>query len=342
MGQVTEDRTDSALEGAALAAPAVDTTSVAHQGLTIYDLLLLGMVSTWAVNPAAIKWALGYMDPLVFNALRFTLATLALVAVMITRRETFKWHKGDGPMLLLLGLLGHGIYQTVFILGVDNTLAGNVALILSISPAFIAIFGALFGYEKVQAYTWAGVCLTLTGVGLVVLGSGAKLEFGKRLLGDLMTVGVTMLWALYTVLSQRLLKRYSSVKLNALTMPIGAVMLLVVASTSVEKMAPRWGGVPSGVWLVLALSGLFAVAASYIIWYRGVQKLGATRTAVYSNLVPVLAAFVSFFILKEPLGWQFWLGMLLVIAGVSLARFGGRLIRRQSTDRRAAQKDYRT
>ncbi len=51
-------------------------TSATQQGLTIYDALLLGMVTLWAGNPAAIKWALGYMDPLVFNAFRFLLAAL--------------------------------------------------------------------------------------------------------------------------------------------------------------------------------------------------------------------------------------------------------------------------
>jgi|GEM_PF-6935049 len=53
-------------------------TAVTQQGLTIYDLLLLGMVTVWAANPAAIKWALQFMDPLVFNAFRFLLAALCL------------------------------------------------------------------------------------------------------------------------------------------------------------------------------------------------------------------------------------------------------------------------
>src|SRR5438105_13039341 len=110
-------------------------------------------------------------------------------------------------------------------------------------------------------------------------------------------------------------------------MPVGALLLLLVASPSLASIAPTWGSVPGTAWLILALSGLLAVSASYIIWYRGLQKLGATRTAVYANLVPVLAAAISFVFLKEQLGWQFWAGMLLVIIGVSLARFGGRLIK---------------
>ena len=162
----------------------------------------------------------------------------------------------------------------------------------------------------------------------MVLGTGRNLEFGSKLLGDLLVVLVTMMWALYTLLSQRLLKRYSAVKLNALTMPVGSAFLIVVASPALVTTAPSWGAIPATAWLILALSGFLAISASYIIWYKGLQKLGAARTAVYANLVPVLAALISFFFLREPLGWQFWTGMLLVLAGVSLARFGGRLLRR--------------
>jgi drug/metabolite transporter (DMT)-like permease len=166
----------------------------------------------------------------------------------------------------------------------------------------------------------------------VVLGSGKPFEFGSQLLGDVLMVVVTMTWALYTVFSQRLLRRYPPVKLNALTMPIGTAALLIVAGPSLAATAPTLPGLPPLFWVVLAGSGLLAVSASYIIWYKGLQKLGATRTAVYSNLVPVLAAIISFLVLGEPLGWQFWTGMALVLAGVSLTRFGGRLALFQSKD----------
>ena len=292
------------------------------------------MIATWAGNPAALKWAINYIDPMVLNAIRFLLATLLPVGLLLVSKEPFMWRRGDGPKLFALGLVGHGVYQALFILGLNRTLAGNTALILSTSPAFVAIFGALLGYEKVRRYTWVGVALSLAGVGLVVLGTGHVLDFGPeswmRLSGDLMIITATMIWAFYTVVSQSILKRYSSVKLNALTMPTGPAFLLLVTSPALVNAAPTFVSVPPLVWLTLVLSGLLAVSASYIIWYRAIQKLGATRTAVYANLTPVLAAFISFFLLKEPLGWQFWTGMVLVIGGVVLARFGDRLIKNRT------------
>ncbi len=303
------------------------TESIAtQQGLTIYDALLLGMVTLWAGNPAAIKWALGYMDPLVFNAFRFLLAALVPLVILLLSKERLTWRRGDGWKLLGLGLVGHGVYQTLFIIGVDNTLAGNTALILSTSPAFVAIFSALLGYERARGYAWVGIGLSLLGATLVITGSDKPLEFGPQLVGDLLILAVTAIWGLYTTLSQGFLKRYSAVKLNALIMPVGAGMLLAVASPRIVSTAPQWTAAPIGAWLVLAASGIFAVSLSYIVWYKGIQKLGAPRTAIYANLVPVLAAMISFFVLKESLGWQFWAGMALVLSGVSLARFGGRIV----------------
>jgi drug/metabolite transporter (DMT)-like permease len=285
------------------------------------------MVITWAANPAALKWALQYMDPLAFNALRFLLATMLPVGIVLFGRERFGWHRGGGWKILLLGVFGHGVYQAVFIVGLSQTLAGNVALILSVNPAFVAVFSALFGFERIRPYQWVGIAMTLAGVAFVVLGSDDALEFGSRLLGDVLIVGITMMWALYTVVSGPLLKRYSAVKLNALTMPVGTVVLLLIASPSLAAAAPTFPEVPALAWLVLVLSGLLAVSLSYIVWYRGLQVLGATRTAVYANLVPVLAALISFFVAREPLGWTFWTGMAIVLAGVSLTRFGDRLVR---------------
>lgn len=308
------------------AQPVVEESASQPQGFTIYDSMLLGMVIVWAANPSAIKWALDYIDPLTFNALRFALATLLPVGLILLSKESIRWQKGDGLKIAMLGLVGHGIYQAIFILAISNTLAGNVALILSVNPAFVVVFGVLLGIEKARGHTWAGIGITLVGVLLVVLGSGKQLEFGPRLLGDVMMLVVTVIWALYTVLSQSFLKRYSPVKLNALTMPVGALFLMLVAAPNIAGTSPTWPSVPPMAWLILALSGLLAVSASYIVWYKGVQQLGATRTSVYSNLVPVLAALISFFVLNEPLGWPFWTGMALVLAGVTLSRFGGRWV----------------
>src|SRR2546423_869988 len=67
------------------------------RGFTVYDLMLLGMIVIWAANPSAIKVALRSMDPLVFNAIRFALATLLPVGLLLASKEPVRWQHGDGP-----------------------------------------------------------------------------------------------------------------------------------------------------------------------------------------------------------------------------------------------------
>ncbi len=106
------------------AQPVVEKSASAPQGFTIFDSMLLGMVIVWAANPAAIKWALDYIDPLTFNALRFALATLLPVGLILASKESIRWQKGDVLKIAMPGLAGHGIYQAIFILAISNTLAG--------------------------------------------------------------------------------------------------------------------------------------------------------------------------------------------------------------------------
>jgi drug/metabolite transporter (DMT)-like permease len=70
----------------------------------------------------------------------------------------------------------------------------------------------------------------------------------------------------------------------------------------------------------VAYAGLFALVIAYLLFYRGVQVLGATRTALYSNLQPVIALTVAWLLLGErPTAWQL-VGTALVLAGLLLSR----------------------
>jgi len=82
----------------------------------------------------------------------------------------------------------------------------------------------------------------------------------------------------------------------------------------------EWGQVPFMAWAALVFSGLFAIALAYFFWNYGVSRLGSTRTSLYSNLTPPIALFTAWLMLGETLTPQQWLGALLTLGGVILAR----------------------
>ena len=125
---------------------------------TLTDGLLVAMALIWGVNASVMKLAVTEMPPLVFNAARLGLASIALVALALGVRRTALTRRDVGA-LLLLGVLGTGLYQFFMIEGLARTRAGTTALILSSGPAFVALFGRMLGVERITRRGLVGIGL---------------------------------------------------------------------------------------------------------------------------------------------------------------------------------------
>ena len=82
----------------------------------------------------------------------------------------------------------------------------------------------------------------------------------------------------------------------------------------------RWSTLPALGWLAILYSGIFALVIAYLFWYRGVRVIGPTRTAMYSNVQPIIAVIFAWAVLKEtPTVWQ-GIGMACIMSGLLLTR----------------------
>ena len=289
----------------------------AHPRLT--TALLVSMAVIWGVNYSVVKFGASGIAPLAFNGLRVGLAAvvlLTLAALGGAPRPT----RADALALLGLGVLGNGLYQLFFILGIARTSAGTTALLLAASPAFVAIVGRVLGVERVRSRGWAAIALQLAGMGFVVLGAaraGGAHAGSSRLTGAIILLFACLCWASYTVLLRQYTLRVDPIRLSALTMVGGAVPLLVVAAPALASVT--WRAVPLGVWGAVAYSGLLALVLAYLFWYRGIRTLGPTRTAMFGNLQPIIALVVAWAWLHEvPTPWQ-GIGAVGIVAGLVLS-----------------------
>ncbi|HEX6940853.1 MAG TPA: DMT family transporter [Longimicrobiales bacterium] len=283
------------------------------------DLGLLLMALIWALNFSVIKVALAHLSPLAFNALRFPLASLAVWLALRRQGAIPLPRRDDVGRVLALGVLGNVVYQLLFIFGLDRTRAGNAALLLAGSPILTALFSAAFGDERVGARVWAGAAATVVGMALVVLGEPGGADIGiDTIAGDLMLVGASVSWSLYTVGSSGLVRRYGPVPVTAWTLWVGAAGITLLGLP--DLAAVDWAAVPAASWAAVAFAGVFGIGLAYLLWYNGVRSIGSARTAVYSNLVPVLALVVAWLWLGEvPGGWPI-VGAAVILGGVTVAR----------------------
>ncbi len=281
------------------------------------ELALLAVI--WGVNFSVIKVALESVSALGFNALRFPLAATVLV-LALRKRSVVRPRRSDVPRLLAVGLAGNVVYQLMFIVGLDATLAGNASILLATAPVWTAIFSVWSGHERVSASFWVGASGTVVGIVFVVLGgaSNALLLGRDTVLGDLLILIAAVVWALYTVWGRPLVDRYGSLPATAWTLWIGTVPLVLIgAPTLTRSMLTDLG--PTG-WLAIAYAGILGIGVAYLIWYRGVAVLGSARTAIYSNTVPIVALAVAWVWLGERPGALQYLGGALVLLGVAWTR----------------------
>lgn len=280
------------------------------------DAAMLALVVVWGVNFPIVKITFREMSPMVFNALRFGGATFLLLAVL-SRWGGAPVPRAAWPGLIGLGLIGHALYQISFINGLARTTAGNSSLILAMVPLFVAVFSAALRIDRVSPRTWAGIILAFGGLFLLVTGrSGLRLS-RITLAGDALTLVCSLSWAAYTVFSRPFLRTMSPLQLTTLTMAAGAPVLILASLP--ELIRQPWHAVSWPSWAALAFSTLFSVVIGYVVWYESVQTVGGPRTAVYSNLIPLVTLIASWLLLGETLGLVQAAGAAIVLAGVSLA-----------------------
>ncbi|MFY9574596.1 MAG: EamA family transporter, partial [Blastocatellia bacterium] len=240
--------------------------------------------------------------------------------VAFLSRSGFKLAPGDGRRLFALGLLGNTCYQSLFITGMAHTRAGNAALILATTPLFTAMLGRIRKHEYFTARGVGGLVLAFAGIVLIVISGRGEISLGETILGDSLLLVSTMCWSLYTVGSMELVHKYGSMKATTIMMTSGTPLLLLVCTPSLIRQ--DWHQVRPIAWAGLIYSALFAIAIAYLIWSYGVRRIGSTRTAIYSNITPIVALVVAWLALGETPTLGQLAGAAVIFAGIYFVRHG--------------------
>ena len=309
--------------------PDLATADSRRSTFGITDALLVLTAIIWGVNVVLVKVSLAQLGPLPFNSLRFLLAAgLSWSLLRITEPKS-RVNRQDIPTLVGLGLLGHSLYQILFISGINLSTAGNTSLLLATTPIWVAVLSGVFGLERLLPRAWGGILLSFSGIFLVTIGGGKQISFASgSSLGDLMILLGTFVFAIYTIRSKPLLGRYSPLQFSTYTMIPGAVGLGIVSVPSLLKQ--DFSAVSLSGWGGLLYSGIFAIVIGYYVWNNGVQKLGAARTAIYSNLSPIVAMIFGVIILQEHISLPQLTGAALIVTGLYVTRSSKSKIRQYS------------
>jgi drug/metabolite transporter (DMT)-like permease len=274
----------------------------------------------WAGNFIVVKDALNELPPVGFTTIRFLLATAALFIACRIREGSVSLPRRDLLPIAALGAFGFGIYQPLWTVALGQTTAGDSALLVASTPIFTLLIAAAIGSDVLTRARLLGALVAFAGVSLVVL-SGSGDASGGRLVGNLLTVVAAACWAIYVAFGASVLRRHSPLRTTAWTVLFGSLLMLPIGAWQLAEAAPRTLTIATP--LAVLYAGLISIGLGNVIYSRGVQIVGPTRTANLQFLVPAMAVVLATVFLGEQVRLEQVVGGAVIVLGILVARGGG-------------------
>lgn len=283
-------------------------------------LILAFVALSWGFNNIAIKIGLVHVTPGQFGGIRMLLAFPFMLYMAFGMRKRIPFSLRDALMIVIFGILGLGVFQTLYIVGVDETSAPLGGILMATMPVHVVLLSLTFQLEKPEWRSITGVVMTLSGLVLLTLSAGGAADASATTLRGIFFIVLAELgYGVNTTFLRPYMKKYPPMQVSGLAMAVSVVCFLIVYRKDMLSLDVL--SLPATVWATTIYSGLVAFLIANTMWNIAVKHIGSTQVAVYGNLPPVIVMIFSALIFNEVLnGWQ-WIGSLIILAGVVLVQF---------------------
>jgi drug/metabolite transporter (DMT)-like permease len=282
-----------------------------------YVLLALTMLF-WAGNINVGRYAAGHVPPIALGTLRWIGAALILLPFALPYlRADWPVIRKHAGMLTLLSLLSICAYNTLTYYGLQYTEAINAVILQSTGSLILVAFTFLLWGERLRAWQFFGMLLSLAGVAVVVSrGDLAALLHFRLNVGDFILLAAISSYSLYSAL---LKKRPPLHPLSFITLTMGWGAILLLPFLAAEMAGGRTVPFDMTSLLAIAYVVIFPSLLAHFFFFRGVELVGANRAAPMMYLIPVIATALAIAFLGERLHPFHLAGFVLVLGGVLIA-----------------------
>lgn len=269
----------------------------------------------WGGLFLSVRLVVGAVEAVPLVWLRYILAFFALY--ILGRCRHVDWHieRKDWKLLVLVGLIGQTLSIVTQESGTLLTSAQTGSTITAATPAFMVLFGWWLLKEEMSIGRIMSVILATIGVLMIVYDPD---NFQVNLLGGVCLIVAALTWALMAVFL-KLLKHYSPIVLTFYGLLVALICLapysiwwLAVQADYSLLLAPQ-------VLLSIAYMGIISTTGGFVLWNEGLLYMDASTAGLFMFWQPVVGTFLGWLLLGEPVTLWFWLGFVLIAAGVLLA-----------------------
>jgi drug/metabolite transporter (DMT)-like permease len=291
-----------------------------RQNWVVYSGLVFTMF-VWGLAWPVGRLLATNLPPVSIAAIRYAVVIPVLFAILWFREGSFKIERSWIPTLVVMGVLNTTLYQIFFLYGVKYAAASDDSLVIGIGPVLIAIMASFVLKERL---TWTKILGFASGLAGIITISilSPNTQVLNRPLGVTLVFGGATAYALYTVLLRRFLSKnradnrgpqQSSLSILSWISLFGWFFLIPLSLLE----APWTYSWDAGSWLGILYLAILSTVVGYFLYIEGVSKIGAGRSGVFTNLVPVFGVLTSVLIGENLSPWTA-VSFLLIFAGVLL------------------------
>ena len=286
--------------------------------LSKYKLAIIALISAnviWGAAFPIFKWSLENVPPYTFSFLRLFLASL-LILPFTLHKLTIK--KQDIPDILLMSFFGVTIPITAIFLGLKYAPSINGPIIVSSGPIFLILFAMLFLKEHPKRKVFLGTFVSLLGVLLIILRPAFEKGLDSSIIGNVFFLATTIGSVYHTIMTKRLIERYSIMTLTFWYMFLGSLPLIPFVVTEVHATDFMQNLNMQGL-LGIGFGVLFASFIAHIISNFGIKQISASEVGIFAYVDPLAAILIAMPLLGEKLTPIFLTGSFLVFLGICIA-----------------------
>lgn len=296
----------------------------------IYKAYVLLALTTlfWAGNSIAGKLAVGHASPMVLVTARW--ASVMVVLYLLKRGQIAADWQAIRPRLcylLLLGALGFTVFSVALYYALVYTTAINTSILQGGMPLFVFAASFVLFSSRISVEQAAGFVFSFIGVVVIAMrGELANLIGLDINFGDALMLVAVMAYGIYTAAlrSKPQMHWTSLIFILCVGATLVSLPMLAFEAAQGETILPDALG-----WAVIAYVVIFPSLIGQVFYIRAVELIGANRAGLFINLLPVWGALLAVTILGEEFHLYHAVALMAILAGISLAEYGGRKLSRQ-------------
>ncbi len=267
----------------------------------------------WGTSFVVIRWGLLYLPAAEFLFLRFLIATVIMLVIIIVSGRFWEFYKLLCNSSIVFAALLNALGYVLQFLGQQFTIATNASLLINTSAVFVAIFAHFILDEKLTKLRGMAILISLLGTVLLITNLSFSSLMTQYFLGDMLCLLAGLIWSLYIVYTKKITNLHAD-DLSLLTVwffytTIFSLPLIIFQGFK----SPSING-----WLAILYTSFLCTIIPFLLWFNGLKILEAVTSSIYFLMEVLISAILELMIFGLSLSLVKIIGALMMCLGMIL------------------------